>query len=365
MAFERPTLQEIVDRIAADFQARIDGAESLLRRAVLKVMARVYGGAVHLLYGFLDFMADQLFASSAEVDYLETIGGEYGLARTAATKASGTGTATGTAGLVIPADSELESVAGVRYATDQDNTLGGGGSVTVSFTAVDAGAAGNDDPGISLTFISPIAGVDTTVTVGADGITGGADEEDDDSYRERVLFRKRQPPHGGCEYDYEAWALEVGGVTRVWTFPEYMGVGTIGVAFMRDNDLDPFPNAAQREIVRAYLVSHTDQETGETVGIPVTAEPGLFMIALTPLAVNFSINIAPNTAAVRAAVEQQLADLIATEGGPGQTLYLSRISEAVSQAGGEEHHTLVGPAANVTAAVDEIHVLGANTFGDD
>jgi uncharacterized phage protein gp47/JayE len=142
-------------------------------------------------------------------------------------------------------------------------------------------------------------------------------------------------------------------------------VGTIGVAFMRDNDLDPFPNAAQREIVRAYLVSHTDQETGETVGIPVTAEPGLFMIALTPLAVNFSINIAPNTAAVRAAVEQQLADLIATEGGPGQTLYLSRISEAVSQAGGEEHHTLVGPAANVTAAVDEIHVLGANTFGDD
>ena len=41
---------------------RIEGGTSLLRRSVLKVMARVYGGVVHLLYEFLDYHSKQLFA---------------------------------------------------------------------------------------------------------------------------------------------------------------------------------------------------------------------------------------------------------------------------------------------------------------
>ena len=50
MAFSRPTLQQIVDRIENDFKTRIDNAQSLLRRSVLKIMARVYAGTADLLY---------------------------------------------------------------------------------------------------------------------------------------------------------------------------------------------------------------------------------------------------------------------------------------------------------------------------
>jgi len=235
---------------------------------------------------------------------------------------------------------------------------------TLEFTAQIAGADGNDDPGIILTFTSPIAGVGSTVTVSADGITGGTDEEEDDDLRERVLARKRQPPHGGADFDYEAWALEVGGITRVWTFPQYQGVGTIGVAFVRDGDTPIIPNATQRAAVRSYIVEHTDPGTGLTVGCPVTAEPGLFIVELNPLAVNFEIGLYPNTAAVRTAVTNELTALIVREGGPGETIYLSEIGEAISLATGEERHRLVAPIIEVTATLNQVHMLGIITFVD-
>ena len=95
--------------------------------------------------------------------------------------------------------------------TDADVTLVAG-TGTLALTAKVAGADGNDNAGITLSFVSPIASVNTTVTVGADGLSGGSDQESDTALRNRVLTRKRQPPHGGADFDYEVWAKEVSGV---------------------------------------------------------------------------------------------------------------------------------------------------------
>ncbi len=363
MPFTRNSLQEIVDRIVTDFQTRITGATSLLRRATLNVIARVNAGAFHLLYEYLDYQARQLFLVTADEAGLEAIASEYGITRNAAAKAVGSGTATGTNGKVIPAGTELQSTDGQVYTTDDEETIATGTAI-LDFTASVGGADGNDDAGIILSFISPIAGASTSVTVDSDGIAGGADEETDAALRARVLTRKRQPPHGGAEFDYEVWSLEVSGVTRAWSFPLYQGDGTIGVAFVRDDDVSIIPNSTQRATVRSYIISHTDPGTGLPVGAPVTAEPGIFMIELNQLSVNFDIDISPNTAAVRAAVQANLEDLILIDGGPGETLYLSRISEAISLATSEARHTLNLPAADVTAATNQVHVLGTITFGD-
>lgn len=361
MPFTRKSLQGIVDQIVSDFQTRITGATSLLRRSVLRVIARVNAGAFHLLYEYLDYQARQLFATTGDEAGLETIASEYGITRNAATYAVGSGTTTPcTNGVVIPASTQLISTDDQIYETDEDVTVAAG-AATVAFTAIVAGADGNDDAGITLTFVSPIAGVNTSLTVDADGIYDGADEETDEELRARVLARKRQPPHGGAEFDYETWALEVSGVTRAWTFPLYMGVGTIGVAFVRDDDDSIIPNAPQMAEVRAYIVEHEDPGTGKIVGCPVTAEPGLFMVTLTLQAVNFEIAIYPNTAAVRDAVEDALTDLIVREGGPGEMIYLSEINETISLTSGEEHHRLDSPVVDVTA-VNKVHVLGTVAF---
>jgi uncharacterized phage protein gp47/JayE len=362
MPFTRPSVTEITDRIVTDIEARLPEAGTLLRRSVLKVLARVFAGAVHLAYGNIAYESTQLSPLTADSDGLDRLATEYGKVRTASAYATGSGTATGTAGTVIPSGSSLRSGEGNVYTTNTDYTIAVDGSVTISFTAAEAGADSNDDGSITLTFVSPTAGVDTTVTVDTDGIGGGADEEADENLSERILSRLRLAPHGGAFADYTKWAKEVSGVTRAWSIPSYMGNGTVALAFVRDNDTSILPNAVQRAAMLDYVTEHDDPSTGETVGLPVTALPGFQVLTLTELEVNLTLTLYPNTVAVQNQVRLEVANLLLSDGGPGQTVYLSRISEAVSAALGEERHVLVSPTADISASYTQVHVLGTITF---
>jgi uncharacterized phage protein gp47/JayE len=358
MPFERPTLAAIVSRIDGDIVTRVTGAITILRRSVLKILGRAYAGACHLLYGNIEFNKDQTFITTANAEHLERHAAEYGITRTAATKATGTGTATGTDGITIPASTELQSTTGIVYLTDAAVVIASG-VATLAITAKVAGEDGNDDSGIVLTFVSPISGVTTTVTT-TTALDGGADEETDEALRERVLARKRQPPHGGASFDYEQWMLEVSGVTRSWAIDQYQGIGTIGCAFVRDNDDDLIPSPAEITTVENYILSHPDPITLVTVGKPVTAI--LYMITLTKKSVNLTLSISPNTADVQTAIESKIEDIILSEGGPGQTIYLSQISAAISAATGEDRHSIDFPTDDITASTNEVHVPGTITW---
>jgi uncharacterized phage protein gp47/JayE len=362
MALNRPSLQNIIDRISGDFVAKISGATTLAMRSVLQVMARVYAAAVHLLYGYLDNITRQLFAKSATAAYLDRIGSELGVIRQAAAAADGVITVTGTAGTLIPAANELTSAAGNTYTTDADATIGLTGSIDVAVTCTAVGSAGNDSAGIVLTFTSPIAFVNSTA-ISAAGLAGGVDEESDTAYSARILARKRLAPHSGNTNDLEQWTLEVAGVTRAWAVPEWNGIGTVALYFVCDGQTPITPTAAQIAAVLAHVTSHTDSG-GQTIGIPVTMLPGLFIAAPSIVAVNMTVRLSPNTADVQAEVGAQLADLYLREGEPGGTLYLSNLGEAISKAAGEDHSAITLPAADVGLAYNELAVPGAITWVD-
>lgn len=364
MPFTRPTLLALITRILADFQTRITGASTFLRRSVINILSKVIGGAVHLMYGYLEYQKDQGFALTADTDFLDAHGSEFGIPRTAASYATGTGTVTGTPGTTIPINSELQSSTGEVYLIDTAYTIGVGGTVSVDFTAKVAGADSNDDALVILTFVSPITGVNTSVTVDLNGISDGVDEETDEPYRTRILTRKRKPPHGGADFDYEEWAKEVSGVTRAWSIPMYHGIGTVALVFVRDEDDSIFPSVAEIATVRAYLLSHSDPITGETVGVPVGAEPGFFTPTPEAKAINFTLEIYPDTTAVRTAIQSQLEDLMIARGGPEQTIYLSQISEAIGAAAGEERHNIISPTEYQTATAIQIHTLGNIAFSE-
>jgi len=363
MPFDRPTLSELDERIQSDFKTRIDGATSLLRRAILKIQARVYAGACHLIYGYLQYEKNQLFVTTADTDDLEVHGNEYGVARKSPTKAIGSGAATGTSGTVIPAGTELISDADKSYFTDEEYILASG-AATVSFTAEEYGEESNDEGGIYLYFVSPIAGVDSYITVDSSGITGGLDEEEDEDYRARVLTRKRRAPHGGADFDYENWMLEISGNTRAWAIPEYYGIGTVGCAFVRDDDTSIIPSAAEMATTREYLVEHTDPLTGLTVGCPVGAEPGLIMIELQEETLDFTIMISPNNSTVQSEVEEKLRDMILIKGGPAKTIYLSDIDAAISASATEVAHKTISPTDDIGIASNRVPVLGTVTLQD-
>ena len=198
--------------------------------------------------------------------------------------------------------------------------------------------------------VTPIAGVQSQAQVAAGGLTGGADIEVDTALRARLLARIRQPPHGGALHDYVAWALEIPGITRVWPVAGELGVGTVTVRFVRDDDTDPIPDAAEVVALQAHLDAVR----------PVTAQ--VFAVAPIPVALDLQIRLTPNSTTVQAAVTAELQDLLRREAEPGATLLLSHIREAISIATGETDHELLAPVANVEHAAGEMPVLGTITW---
>ncbi|MCD3114262.1 phage baseplate protein, partial [Salmonella enterica subsp. enterica serovar Enteritidis] len=51
----------------------------------------------------------------------------------------------------------------------------------------------------------------------ADTLTGGADTEEPETWRARVMERYYWIPQGGADPDYVIWAKEIAGITRAWT----------------------------------------------------------------------------------------------------------------------------------------------------
>lgn len=350
MSFNRPTLQTIIGRIETDYASRL-GIKEPARVAFVRAQSRAFAGAVHGLYGFLEFISQQALPDTAVDEYLERWCAIFGLFRVAATAATGNVTITGINGNLITAGTILQAASGVQYRTTADATIASG-TVSVGVKATTSGADGNLPPVSPLSFLSPVAGINSGATVGLDGITGGSDDETVDSLRKRLIERIQTPPQGGNVTDYEKWVKEIrADVTRVWVAPLEMGAGTVTVRFVMDNIAGgPLPPSGVISDVAAYIQTKR----------PVTAN--VFVVAPTLYPVNMTILLSPSTQAVKDAVTAELKDLFFRDGQPGGTILISRIREAISIAAGETDHTLTTPTANVVATAGSIPVLGTITW---
>lgn len=358
MPFARPTLGELITRVGGDFRGRLEILGPLLRRAMVDVLAPVWAGAVHILYGFLDWLSRQLFADTAEREALLRQAALYGITPAAATFATGNVTATGTNGSSILAETilRLDAVTAYRVVTGQ---VIASGTATLPVAAVLAGAAGNLPATTVLTFETPIVGVNATAIVATGDLTGGDDGDAGDPGTERVrtrlLLRLQEPPAGGADHDYIGWALAVPGVTRAWTYPNELGLGTVVVRFVRDNDVSIFPDSGEVAAVQA----------AEDANRPITA--AVTAVAPTSLAVAFTIHVVPDNADTRAAVTAELTDLLARVAEPGDgvargTVLLSAIRTAVGVAEGVTDNTVTVPAANVVPATGQLPTVGVITW---
>jgi len=348
MAFERPTLTEIVERSQADFVSRLETMGAVLRRSVVHVLARVVAGASHMLHGHLDYVSRQIFPDLSERDFLLRQASLYGIQPSPATFAEAVVTVTGTDGAPVPTGTVLLRSDGAEYVTTADVTIVDE-EAAVPVIAREAGADGTLETGVALTFESPLAGVAGEAFV-ASSTTAGEDEEDTEDLRSRLLARLQSPPHGGSAADYVAWAREVPGVTRAWCYPGELGAGTVVVRFVRDDDADPLPADEAVAAVQAYI----DEVR------PVTAAVTVIAPVAVPLAM--SIQLVPNTTATRAAAHAELEDLLRRVATPGETIPISRLRGAVAAAEGVSDYTILSPAGDITHAPGELATLGPITW---
>lgn len=343
MGFKRPALPELIGRIDNDLMSRLPGAQAELASRMTRILATGEAGVAHGLYGYLQWLERQLFPETCDDDLLHLH--SVGVPRRQASTATGPLIFTGTTGAVIDAGA-LVQVDGLEFQTTADATLVAG-TATVEIEALTAGSAGSQAAGVQMTLVSPVVGVNATATVGAAGITGGADLETFDSWRDRIMRRRARIPRGGAEGDWAEWALEVPGVTRAWEDPMGMGPGTIVIRIVADAAADgPMPSLQLLQEVFDYIAAQRN----------VTAH--VYVIPPVPAPFEPRLRVIPDNSGTRSAIEQALQDLILRAGKPGGALTISSIRTAIGTAAGVTDYELEWPTANVTHAHGHLPVWG-------
>lgn len=362
MAFNRPTLTQIKDRVEADIKGGL-GIPTILKRSFEKVIAAALAGASHTLHGYITWALKQFFADTADEFYLIRTGKMFGVFPKEATFAEIEIEVTGTNGTPLPDTAFFQRTDGALYKVKDEVTISGG-TALATIVAQTAGSDFNLDNGDLVSLSSPIAGINSSAEVQATLIEGENAELIED-YRVRVLERMRNPPAGGTVADYIAFAKTVAGVTRVWVFPGYLGQGTVAVSFVEDNEDPIIPSPAKVEEVRVAVEERQ----------PIPAMLTVFAPAAFPI--NPIIKIKPNTQAVRDAVTEELKDLIFREAQIREAvdpelvsegtvftgkIPLSKINEAISLADGEDDHELVFPTETPQPSEGGLLTLGTITF---
>lgn len=291
---------------------------ALIPNSQVRVLADTNANGAHLNLQYLDWLSLQLLPDTAEEEFLDKWGNIYlvnadgSRGRKQATFAAGTVMLTGLAGTIVPAGSQMTgpSAAAVSYETTAQ-VLVGNGPTPVAVRALDAGAAGNLDAGAALSLTIGLAGLDATATVVT--LTGGAEQENNDELRERVLARIRQPPMGGDADDYANWSLAVAGVTRAWVEGNAMGPGTVSVRIMCDDlraSAGGLPTADDLAAVKAYL---------QTVR-PVSVKE-LYVLAPIFQPISFTItNLVGDSVGLRAAIAKAAVRMLRQRAKPAYTL---------------------------------------------
>jgi uncharacterized phage protein gp47/JayE len=386
MPFDRPPLEAIQLRIKQDLENRLAGANPRLRVNNLRVFSEVEAGSAHLLYGRLEWNFRQLFPDLADTDQLIRWASIWGIYKSPATRAFGPCVAMAEPGSSVQTGDLLQLEGGtVRYRI----RLGVpevGGEVNFTVEALDYGSAGNVPPGTVLRFLTARTGIEPVARTTGLGIVGGAPEDTDDQLLFNLLRRIRQPPHGGNANDYLTWMYEVSGVTRAWCYPLERGLGTVALRFVMDdvratgvpgepqgNDGIPTNGDCQVvwdhiDVVRPVTADLGPDESLE-VQPPPPAPPGLipwgwgYVFPPYPIAQPVTITaLEPDTLEIRAAIADELRDMMRNVTAPGETVFTSLYYLAIGNTPGVRRFRLVEPAADVTVQRGEIVVLGPITY---
>lgn len=365
MPLSIPTLPDLRSQNRANFAARLPGAATWLRHAVIPILADLCAYPLYAAYRALVWVSQQMFTDSAEAPYLDRMGADYGILRVSAVPAVLVATASFTQPATIPAGTAVSSSDFTQaYTVTNDVTATGAGTLPVTVTASTPGSAANQADAAILILQVAIAGVQAQMTV-TGTTTAGTDAESDASLRARIIARKSNPPQGGAGADFWEWARNSGIPTRAWVFPQNRGVGTCDVAFTVDTATPNIPASAEIATV----------QTAISASAPVIGSYEVFAPIADPLTITLA-HLSPNNATQQAAIVAALAALALSvpPGGavygdgvteplttgavfplqtPG-TLYLSQIEAVIAGAGGVIAYDLISPSADIAFATGHL-----------
>ena len=199
----------------------------------LGIRFRVLAGEIYSSAVNLDWLKRQMFFSTADGEYLDLHAAERGVERRKASKAFGEVRFY----CVQPAEADISIPEGtvvacpvslLRFETTEDAVIvKGKNSVSVKARSVEEGRKFNVSENTVTVMITPPSGVDGVTNTMV--FTGGCDEENDESLRERISASFRFPVNStNCAY-YKSVAESVKGVGSACVAPRVRGAGTVDI----------------------------------------------------------------------------------------------------------------------------------------
>lgn len=293
------------------------------------------------------------FVDETSGAYIDKAAAAYGITRKPGTPASVDVTFTGTANAVVPAGTMCVTADGLGFLTDEELTLGEGGSGTVSATSDDVGAVYNVPAQAIVTTQESVAGVSGVTNAAA--AAGGTDPETDAALFARLDAYRKTPPTSGNDRHYYQWALEVNGIGAASVIRCWDGPGTVKV-IVADMELRPVEEDKVEEVA-AYI------ETQRPVTAEVTVE------SAEGVGVQVAVTVETDGTVSKPATEQALTDRLAEYLGTlafqtGAEVVYNRVLAIVMGLDGVTDCsglTVNGGTANVPLDADEVPLLGTVT----
>lgn len=344
------TVEEIYQEMLACFGERT----GLEPKEGCDLSARLYALAaqVYALYVQADWVVRQAFPQTAEGEYLDCHAQLRGLERKPAVAAEGTVRFTAgevsTAPRDIPQGTVCMTAGLVRFETTAPAVLEEGElTVDVPVQALEAGKSGNVSAGTVVSMA--VAPVGISACTNPSPCSGGADEEEDEALRERVLESFKRLPNGANSAFYQQGALSFDQVAAAAVIPRPRGVGSVDVV---PATLAGVPSQELLAELEAYFEQRREIAVDLQVRAPETVP------------VNIGVKVEPEEGRNQEEILDRVEETIRgwfTGRLLGQRVLLARLGEIIFHCDGVANYAITAPTADVAIDEDQLPVLGTLT----
>jgi uncharacterized phage protein gp47/JayE len=263
------TRDELVEKYKRDLLLRNPGADVTSGQPDLD--ARLIADQLLPVYSDARLIVDGINEDAAVGIRLDRVGARISLPRRGASGSSGFVAVQASAGGGTIEEGRELTNRSTRYRYEAAETKHVNNGDAIRIRALDTGPNTDVAPGVVLQWEDPPPGIGQYATVnqqsGGRGLTGGAAEENDARYLERIRAKKKNPAAGDNDAEVAEVLMETPGVPieQVFTYPGFWGPSSHGYTFTvlpSRLGASRIPTLAQLQAAHAWLVAQMPGDHG-------------------------------------------------------------------------------------------------------
>jgi len=336
---QTPSLQSLIYRAKTTFQSKT-GVDN----PAIDAFAAVIGGIAFGQYAYSDYLFKQINPETCDEEWLYLHAERLKAWRISQSYAEGTCNVENSASSsLVPSSVIVKTSAGIEYEV----TTATASSLPVPIRALTSGESGNLPAGEKLYLVTAVTGLHPE-SITSNELSGGAELEELEHWRERVVLAYKEKTAVGKIEDYKYWALSShSDIDFAWALDNTPQLGHVTV-YIVQKEVEPLLSEQIRVIAQDYI----DEQ--RLAGCHVFASlPTLKPTVITISGVD-DIDVRENIDAV---LQLFFTERIENR----EPLFSNEISTVIASI--TNQFTLVSPTTTTTLLTNELLTYGGVTWG--